>query len=165
MPPISHPHKLSIHLASTYSVGLSNVVWSELGLAPPSPPMRVLELQWSLTSIFFVLFFPLLNTNWKFSCRKNPKYNQPGQNNTGSQSRVWSGLQSQWTWMMTVPLAMQSDTNDLKGMANSLTPCLPCAFLFQCRLTPRTKFWCGVVWLFAFSLSIDKSRQAYNGSF
>ena len=37
----------NIHLAYAYSVGPSSVVWSELGLAPPFPPMRVLEVQWS----------------------------------------------------------------------------------------------------------------------
>ena len=56
---------------------------------------------------------------------------------------------------MTVPWAMQRDTNDLKGVANSLTQHLPCAFLFQCRLTPRTKFWCDVGLRFSF-LSINK---------
>jgi hypothetical protein len=33
-----------IHLAFTYSVGPSSVVGSELGPAPPFPPMRVLEV-------------------------------------------------------------------------------------------------------------------------
>ena len=32
---------------NTYSVGPSSVVWSELGPAPPFPPMRVLEVYWS----------------------------------------------------------------------------------------------------------------------
>ena len=36
-----------IHLAFTYSVGPSSVVWSELGPAPPFPPMRELEVEWS----------------------------------------------------------------------------------------------------------------------
>jgi hypothetical protein len=39
-----NPHKLYIHLAFTYSVGPSSVVGSELGPAPPFPPMRVLEV-------------------------------------------------------------------------------------------------------------------------
>ena len=39
-----YPCRPYIHLAFTYSVGPSSVVWSELGLAPPFPPMRVLEL-------------------------------------------------------------------------------------------------------------------------
>ena len=56
--------RLYIHLAFTYSVGPSSVVWSELGPATPFPPMRVLERQWV----------------------------------TGSQSRVWSGPKSQFTW-------------------------------------------------------------------
>ena len=37
----------ALHLALTYSVGPSSIVWSELGPAPPFPPMRVLEVQWS----------------------------------------------------------------------------------------------------------------------
>jgi hypothetical protein len=41
------PCKLHIHRAFTYSVGPSSVVWSELGPAPPFPPMRALELIWS----------------------------------------------------------------------------------------------------------------------
>ena len=36
--------RLYIHLASTYSIGPSSILWSELGPAPPSPPMRVLEV-------------------------------------------------------------------------------------------------------------------------
>ena len=36
----------NIHLAVTYFVGPSSVVWSELGSAPPFPPMRVLEVYW-----------------------------------------------------------------------------------------------------------------------
>jgi hypothetical protein len=35
----------STSLGFTYSVGPSSVVWTELGLAPPFPPMRVLEVQ------------------------------------------------------------------------------------------------------------------------
>ena len=35
------------HLVFTYFVGPSSVVWSELGPAPPFPPMRVLEVKWS----------------------------------------------------------------------------------------------------------------------
>jgi hypothetical protein len=38
------PRRLYIHLAFTYSIGLSSVVWSELGLAPPFPPMGLLEV-------------------------------------------------------------------------------------------------------------------------
>ena len=46
--PCRNPCRLYIHLAFTYSVGPSSVVWSsELGPAPPFPPMRVLEMQWS----------------------------------------------------------------------------------------------------------------------
>ena len=36
-----------IPLAITYSVGPSSVVQSEFGPAPPSPPMKVLKVQWS----------------------------------------------------------------------------------------------------------------------
>ena len=37
-----------IRLTFTYSVGPSSVLWSsELGPAPPVPPMRVLEVSWS----------------------------------------------------------------------------------------------------------------------
>ena len=42
-----NPFRLYIHLAFTYLVGPSSVVWSELGPAPPFPPMRVLEVKWS----------------------------------------------------------------------------------------------------------------------
>ena len=45
--PCRSPCRLYIHLTFTYSIGLSSVVWSKLGLAPPFPPMRVLEVQWS----------------------------------------------------------------------------------------------------------------------
>jgi hypothetical protein len=45
--PGRNPCRLYIHLAFTYYVGPSSIVWSELGLAPPFPPMRVLEAQWS----------------------------------------------------------------------------------------------------------------------
>ena len=46
--PCKNPCTLYIHLAFTYSIGPSSVVWSsELGPSPPSPPMRVLELYWS----------------------------------------------------------------------------------------------------------------------
>jgi hypothetical protein len=38
--------RLYIHLAFTYFVGPSSIVWSELGPAPPFPPMRVLEVYW-----------------------------------------------------------------------------------------------------------------------
>ena len=45
----SHVCRLDIHLAATYSLGPSSIVWSsKLGPpAPPCPPMRVLEVQWS----------------------------------------------------------------------------------------------------------------------
>jgi hypothetical protein len=45
--PCKNPCRLYIPLAFTYSVGPSSVVWSELGPAPPFPPMRVLEVYWS----------------------------------------------------------------------------------------------------------------------
>jgi hypothetical protein len=45
--PCKNPCRLYIHLAFTYSLGPSSVVWRELGPAPPFPPMRVLEGQWS----------------------------------------------------------------------------------------------------------------------
>ena len=41
------PCRLYIYLVVTYSVGPSSVVWSEFGPAPPFPPLRVLEVQWS----------------------------------------------------------------------------------------------------------------------
>ena len=40
------PCRLHIHLAFTYFVGPSSVVWSKLGPGPPFPPMRVLEVHW-----------------------------------------------------------------------------------------------------------------------
>ena len=47
--PCKNPCRRYIHLAFTHSVGPSSiVVWkSELGPAPPFPPMRVLEAYWS----------------------------------------------------------------------------------------------------------------------
>ena len=42
-----NPCRLYIHLALTYSVGPSSVVLIKLGAAPPFPPMRVLEVEWS----------------------------------------------------------------------------------------------------------------------
>ena len=45
--PCRSPCRLYIHLAFTYPVGPSSIVWSELGPSPPFPPMRVLEVQWS----------------------------------------------------------------------------------------------------------------------
>ena len=45
-----NPCRLYIRLACTYSVGPSSVVWSDFGPAPPSPPMRVLEVYWSRAS-------------------------------------------------------------------------------------------------------------------
>ena len=44
--PCKNSCRLYIHLAFT-SFGPSGVVWSKLRLAPPFPPMRVLEVQWS----------------------------------------------------------------------------------------------------------------------
>jgi hypothetical protein len=44
--PYRNPCTLYIHLAFTYFVGPSSVVWNELGLAPPFPPMRVFVVQW-----------------------------------------------------------------------------------------------------------------------
>jgi hypothetical protein len=41
------PCKIYIHLAFTYSVGPSSVVWSELRPAAPFPPIRVIEVKWS----------------------------------------------------------------------------------------------------------------------
>ena len=46
--PCRNPRRLHIHLAFTHSFGPSSVVWSsELGPAPPFPPMGVLKGQWS----------------------------------------------------------------------------------------------------------------------
>ena len=42
-----NPCRLYIHLAFAYSVGPSSVVKNELRQAPPFPPLRVLEVQWS----------------------------------------------------------------------------------------------------------------------
>ena len=38
--PRRNPRRIDIQLASTHSVGPSSTVWSELGLAPPFPPMK-----------------------------------------------------------------------------------------------------------------------------
>jgi hypothetical protein len=45
--PCMNPCRLYLHLAFTYLVGPSSIVWRELGPAPPFPPMRVLEVYWS----------------------------------------------------------------------------------------------------------------------
>ena len=45
--PRRNPCRLYIHLAFTYYVGPSSVVWSKFGPAPPFPPMRVFEVYWS----------------------------------------------------------------------------------------------------------------------
>jgi len=46
--PCRNPCRFYIHLVFTYSIGPSSVVWSsELGPAPPFPPMRVLDVEWS----------------------------------------------------------------------------------------------------------------------
>ena len=45
--PCRNPCGLYIHLAFTYSDGPWSVLWSKLGLAPPFPPMIMLEVQWS----------------------------------------------------------------------------------------------------------------------
>ena len=45
--PYRNPCIFYTHLAFSYSVGPASVVWSELGPAPPFPPMRVQEVQWS----------------------------------------------------------------------------------------------------------------------
>ena len=45
--PWRNPCRLCIYLAFTYFVGSSSIVWSKLGLTPPFPPMRVLEVYWS----------------------------------------------------------------------------------------------------------------------
>ena len=42
-----HVDFTSILHSLVYSVGPSNIVWSELGPAPPFPLMRVLEVEWS----------------------------------------------------------------------------------------------------------------------
>ena len=42
-----NPCGLYVHLAFTYSIGPSSVVWIELGLAMPFPPMRALAVWWS----------------------------------------------------------------------------------------------------------------------
>ena len=45
--PRRNPCRLDIHLAFTYFVGPSRIVWSERGPAPPLPLMRVCEVYWS----------------------------------------------------------------------------------------------------------------------
>ena len=45
--PCRNPRGLYIHIAFTYFVGPLNVVWSELGPTPASPPMGVREVWWS----------------------------------------------------------------------------------------------------------------------
>ena len=59
------PCRLYIHLAFTYSVGPSSVVWSELGRAPPFPPMRVLEVYGHGLSISYV--------KWPWDCTRHSK--------------------------------------------------------------------------------------------
>ena len=50
--PYRNSCRLYIQNVFTYSVGPSRVVWSELGSAPPFPPMRVLEVSWSRARSF-----------------------------------------------------------------------------------------------------------------
>jgi hypothetical protein len=45
--PCKNPCKLYIHLAFTYSIGPSSIVWCKPGPAPPLAAMRVLEVYWS----------------------------------------------------------------------------------------------------------------------
>ena len=45
--PCRNPWRLCIHLAFTYSISPSSIVWSDLGPTPSSPPMRVLEVHWA----------------------------------------------------------------------------------------------------------------------
>ena len=80
-----NPCWLHIHLAFTYSIGPSSVLWSELGPAPPCPPMRVLIVLWSralslvyevafsnahvyfvLRSVTLFMIFNLTNTEHKY---------------------------------------------------------------------------------------------------
>ena len=61
--PCRNPCRLYIHLAFTYSIGPSSVVWSELGPAPPCPPMRVLEVWWSRALSLMCELGPY-NANW-----------------------------------------------------------------------------------------------------
>jgi hypothetical protein len=44
----------SVLYSLIHSVGPSSIAWSELGLAPPLPPMRVLEMQRSRATILCV---------------------------------------------------------------------------------------------------------------
>jgi hypothetical protein len=61
--PCRNPCRLYIHLAFTYSVGPSNVVWSKLGPAPPCPPMRVLGVSWSRALVSCVKW-PWVQSHW-----------------------------------------------------------------------------------------------------
>ena len=82
---IRKPRRLYIHLAFTYSVGPSSVVWSELRPAPPFQPMRVLEVPWSralsltcepalsMPQTHEPLPFPLLELHF---CQLAPQYHQ-----------------------------------------------------------------------------------------
>ena len=53
--PCRNPCRLYIRLPFTYYVGPSSVVWSELGPAPPFPPMRVLAWSVMVTGLGFIL--------------------------------------------------------------------------------------------------------------
>ena len=61
--PCRNPCRLYIHLAFAYSLGPSSVVWTELGPAPPFPPMKMLEVYWSraLRLVHEVALIALLN--------------------------------------------------------------------------------------------------------
>ena len=74
--PCRNPCRLHIRLAFTYSVGPS----SELGPAPPFPPMRELKVEW-WRALSLVCEVPL--THWAISTKRL----------LGSR---WGGLESQW---------------------------------------------------------------------
>jgi hypothetical protein len=52
--PCTNSSILHINLAFAHSICSSSIVWRELRLAPPLPPMRVLEAQWSRTWVLCV---------------------------------------------------------------------------------------------------------------
>ena len=62
--PCRSPCRLYIHLAFTYYVDPSSIVWSKLEPAPPFPPMRVHEVWWSRALNLVCEVTLRVNTGW-----------------------------------------------------------------------------------------------------
>ena len=86
--PCGNPCRRYIYLAFTYSVGSSSIVCSKPGPAPPFPPMRVLEVQWSRVFNLVCDVALRYHIGW-LMCGPNSSIKPLG--------RTWWNEQSQWT--------------------------------------------------------------------